>query len=142
MAAPFTESAFFSQRNNVNATANRRRADVDGQRRAFQAFDMPRAISDFQFGVGQGRARVPSGLGRRGLLNSGVYRRALADFARSASLGAEDLQRGLAARSSAFEMALQDIEDQRQLALGQLQLERQGSRAQSAALVRSILGGD
>lgn len=142
MANPFDEATFFSRRNALNSQANRRRADVNTQRRQFEAYEAPRAAEDFKFGVAQGRARVPNGLGRRGLLNSGVYRQALANFARSAQLGAEDLQRGLASRRSAFEMALQDIEDQRQMALNQLNLERQGARAQSAALLRSVLGGN
>lgn len=142
MANPFAEAAYQSQRTALNSQANRQRAQVESQRREFDAFEAPRAISDFKFNVGQGRSRVPAGLGRRGLLSSGVYRRALADFARQASLGAEDLQRGLAARRSAFQMAIQDIEDQRRQALNQLVLERQGQRTQSAAVVRSILGGN
>jgi hypothetical protein len=142
MANPFTEAAFFSQRNNVNSQANRRRADVDLQRRQFEAFEAPRAVEDFGFNVGQGRARVPNGMGRRGLLSSGIYRRALADFQRQAQLGAEDLQRGLSSRRSAFEMAIQDIEDQRRAAIDQLNLERTGSSMQAAALIRSILGGN
>jgi hypothetical protein len=142
MSNPFTEAAFFSQRANVNSQANRRIAGVQGQQREFEAYDAPRAVEDFRFNVGQGRARVPNGMGRRGLLSSGVYRRALADFQRQAQLGAEDLERGLASRRSAFEMAIQDIEDQRAAAIQQLDLERAGSRMQAAALVRSILGGN
>ncbi len=140
MSNPFETSAFFSARNNVRSAADNALADVDEQKRNFQAFEKPRALEQFGFQYQQGRTQVPRGMARRGVLNSGLYRRALSDFARQSQWANEQLNADLAGRESGFARLIQQIEGQRKMSLDQLDLQRQGARAQQAAVLRSIMG--
>ena len=140
MSNPFETSAFFSARRAVDDQANNAIVGVQQQQRDFQAFERPRAEEQFGFQYQQGRTQVPRGMARRGMLNSGIYRRALSDFARQSQWAKEQLNVDLSARESGFASLIQQIRDQQRASLAQLDLQRQGAHAQQAATFRSILG--
>lgn len=140
MSSPFDTSAFFSARRAVNDQADNALVGVQQQQRDFQAFERPRAEEQFGFQYQQGRTQVPRGMARRGMLNSGVYRRALSDFARQSQWAKEQLNVDLAGREAGFAGLIQQIADQRRSSLAQLDLQRQGARTQQTAVLRSILG--
>jgi len=137
---PFETSAFFSARRAVEDQANNAIVGVQKQQRDFRAFEQPRANEQFDFQYQQGRTQVPRGMARRGMFNSGIYRRALSDFARQSQWAKEQLNADLSARESGFASLIQQIADQKRASLTQLDLQRQGARTQSAAVMRSILG--
>ena len=140
MANPFDESAFFSAQRAVNDQADNAIVGVQQQQRDFQAFERPRANEQFGFQYQQGRTQVPRGMARRGMFNSGIYRRALSDFARQSQWAREQLDVDLSARESGFASLIQQIEDQKRASLTQLDLQRQGARTQQTAVMKSILG--
>lgn len=140
MSNPFETSAFFSAQRGINNQANNAIVGVQEQQRNFQAFERPRAEEQFGLQYQQGRTQVPRGMARRGMLNSGIYRRALSDFARQSQFANEQLNVDLSARESGFASLIQQIRDQRFASLAQLDLQRQGARTQQAATLRSIMG--
>ena len=140
MSNPFETSAFFSARRAVDDQANNAVVGIQKQQRDFQAFERPRALEQFGFQYQQGRTQVPRGMARRGVLNSGLYRRALSDFARQSQWAGEQLNVDLAGREASFANMIQQIRDQRRASLAQLDLQRQGAHTQQAAVMRSILG--
>jgi hypothetical protein len=137
---PFETSAFFSARRAVEDQANNAIVGVQKQQRDFQAFERPRAEEQFGFQYQQGRTQVPRGMARRGMFNSGIYRRALSDFARQSQWAKEQLNVDLSARESGFASLIQQIRDQRRASLAQLDLQRQGAHTQQTAVLKSILG--
>lgn len=140
MSNPFETSAFFSAQRGINNQANNAIVGVQEQQRNFQAFERPRAEEQFGLQYQQGRTQVPRGMARRGMLNSGIYRRALSDFARQSQFAKEQLNVDLSARESGFASLIQQIRDQQFASLTQLDLQRQGARTQQAATLRSIMG--
>lgn len=138
---PFDESLFQQRKQQVNSQYRRGLADVDDQYRQFQAVT-PLQQQRFAQSWQDAGGRVANGMGRRGLLNSGVYRRALTDFARQQNDASLNFQMGLADREAGFSRARQQLGDDRLAAMLALQAERQGRRAQTAAMLRQLAGSD
>jgi len=138
---PFDEAAYQNQFRSINSAYSSGLQGVNEQRRMFQS-QMPYVQQQFDRSWQQAAARVPDGLGRRGLLNSGVYRRALQNFGSDRNDAAFQLQSWAANQQAGFENAQQQLVSQRDLAKAALLADRQARRTQTAALLRQLANGN
>jgi hypothetical protein len=98
-----------------------------GQQKAQQEFNRANAGANYQQALsqmgrqwGQARAKLPGNHARRGLLNSGIYRQGLQDYATD--------------RTNAYAEALRGYQN----SLGQLQLEGRGTEQNLADAMQTI----
>jgi hypothetical protein len=136
-ATPFDTASYLNQRRSINSQAQTAQDRLQYDRQQFEAM---RRLADqnYESGWANQRTQVPRGMGRRNMLNSGVYGRALSSF--FANKLASDFQRqaGLSQQMADFDWRGTDIEQQRSAALVQLEAERQARRAQIAATLQQM----
>jgi hypothetical protein len=134
---PFDTASYLSQRRNINTQAQTAKDRLQYDRQNFEAM---RRIADqqFQSGWNTNRARVPNGMARRGLINSGIYNKALAGF--FAQKMAADFSRGqdTANQLANFNWQMTDIDQQKALALNELEAARQGRRSELASQLQQF----
>jgi hypothetical protein len=134
---PFDTAAYLGQRNSVNRQAQTARDRIQYDRTQFDAM---RRLADqsFQSSWNQRQARVPVGMSRRGLRNSGVYGRALATHFAERTAADFARQADLARQSNAFDWQLTDVAEQRTQALARLEAERAARRQQLASQLQQF----
>jgi len=137
---PFDANSFYTQRAGINSAYKSGLAGLNEQKRQFQV-QMPLQQQQFDRSWQQAASSLPNGLGRRGLLNSGVYRRALKDFGDGKANAQTQLQMWIADQTRGFAMGEEQLGAQRQAALDALQLDRKSRRSQTAAMLRQLGSG-
>jgi hypothetical protein len=136
---PFDTFQFNSRRQGI---AQQAKLDSDVLQRDRVAFESgaPIQMAQFQRGWSQARETLPRGLGRRGMLNSGVNMRRQADFGYSQIEAYRNLMTQFAQAQQSFADREAGIAGQRQFALDQLEAERAARRVEQAAMMRQVLG--
>lgn len=137
--SPFNTASYLNQRRSINQQSQTARDRVQYDRQQFEAM---RRLADqtYESGWANQRTQVPRGMGRRNLLNSGIYSRALASH--FANKIASDFNRGvdMSRQVADFEWRTADIDQQRAAALMALESERQARRSEIAATLQQLRG--
>ena len=124
-----------------------------GRRRVNDTYNLGQAQGNYQrdvaagaFGRAQGnllsqyakmRDRLPYGYARRGMLNSGIYQKGLADFAQDKNRAIGDLAGSYAEQTAGFDLAQRQLAQVRQSSLMDLDEQEQSRIAATAAALRA-----
>jgi hypothetical protein len=129
------------------ASSKRGAADrnIDWQRDRITQYEIPmvgqqrgRAQGDFDYQWNQRREQLPWNFAANGTMNSGIYRRALGDYAGQRQRAFADMSAGFQEKEQGLRRtATVDLEAQRNSALDEIAAERQYREMQMAASLRN-----
>lgn len=135
--SPQQQLAFQQGRSNARQNLLRNRASSTYQR-GLAKQNYTDQTADFNIQQNRTREQLPGSFIQRGVFNSGIYRRALRDYAVDRLMGQRNLQRGYQNRMG--ELALQErgYEDEYSQTLSNLYLSQQAAQAQMASALRGL----
>lgn len=136
-ASLFDTASYLRQRNSINRQARSAQDRLQFERQQYEAMQRL-ANQGFQSSWNQRQTQVPRGMGRRGLLNSGIYGRAMASHFAEKMAADFARQSDIARQRNAFDWQLTDIQEQRTQALAALEAERAARRQELAAQLQQF----